>query len=194
MHIWELGCIHEVQAMGKHIKMCLSGLYLFLPPHLVTEFCPSPSCTVLQYLRNSWSWETLSHFFCCLQILEASQNSSGRVLSYGWLLASGLNSRVNDRKLRLLGFSANSAGFPISFPQVTVYKTGKPTRFWHVLHTWGLMERRGCVMLAGVALRANLCKNKALLISVHVTNVSVHLMSVLYISDLYFMAFITMVS
>lgn len=46
-------------------------------------------------------------------------------------------------------------------------------------------------MLAGVALRAHLCKNKTLLISVHITNVSVYLISLFFISDLYFMAFIT---
>lgn len=49
-------------------------------------------------------------------------------------------------------------------------------------------------MLAGVALRASLCKNNALLISVHVIYVSVHLLSILHISDFYFMAFITVIS
>lgn len=90
-------------------------------PHLLAKGCNNSETLV--------SWETFSRFFCCLQRLEASQNSSGRVFSYGGLLASRLSSRVNDRKLCLLVFSANSAVLPISFPQVSVYKSGKPTHF-----------------------------------------------------------------
>lgn len=96
-----------------------------------------------------------------------------RVFSHGGFL----NLRLNSRWMRencLLVFSGNSVVFSMSFPQVTVYKSGKPICFCPVLHTTtsGLMERRGCVKLAGAALRAKLCKNKALLISVHVINLS----------------------
>ena len=59
---------------------------------------------------------------------------------------------------------------------------------------FGALRTRGRAGGRGAAPGAHLGKSKALLISARVTNVSVQLMSVLCISDLYFVAFITVVS
>lgn len=166
MDVWVLGNTLEVQPMGKHIKICLSGLISLPPfPPLSKNFVPHLLAEGCNNSNSWWDGKTSAVSFAAYRDLKHH-----KILLEEYFhmddLASGLNSRVNDRKLCLVVFGANSAVFPFSFPQVWVYKSGTPPRFWHVLHTCGLMERRGCVVLAGVALRAKLYKNKALLISV----------------------------